>query len=244
MILPITRGTNYVYNFTKEIIFMLCTIDGIATGDFIDKDVSDLLLYCDLEYSFNSKVILLGRPTMEEAIEPGEIDLSKFKDVKIDRNDYVAPQINGYYYITIDCKGKLKWKKSFFCANEAIGRKQKSQSITILSEEVSDAYLAYLQSIQVSYIFAGKDKIDLKIALQKLKKLFGFNRIICEGGPTTNSSFLKEDLVQKIIFLQAPYIASPGGKTLLGDAKLQKWNLDSLQLLNEKNSLLLSYVKP
>ncbi len=26
MILPITRGTNYVYNFTKEIIFMLCTI--------------------------------------------------------------------------------------------------------------------------------------------------------------------------------------------------------------------------
>lgn len=65
-----------------------------------------------------------------------------------------------------------------------------------------------------------------------------------EGGPTTSSIFIKEDLVDKIIILKAPYIASPGGKTLFGDAKLQKWELETLEVLNEKNSLLLTYTKP
>ena len=54
-------------------------------------------------------------------------------------------------------------------------------AITILTEEVKDDHLAYLKSIEVSYIFAGKDKIDLKIALKKLKQLFGIERVLCEG---------------------------------------------------------------
>ena len=225
-------------------IYMLSSMDGIATGEYLDVAESDVALYFEREYSFGSKSILVGRSTMEEGIPKGEIDLSKFKGTKVDRTDYVAPQKNGYYFITIDSKGKLQWKTSFFCVFEADGRTQKSQSITILSEQVSDEYLAYLKSIEVSYIFAGKDSIDLREALKKLKKLFGINRIIMEGGPTTSSIFIKEDLVDKIIILQAPYIASPGGKTLFGDAKLQKWELETLEVLNEKNSLLLTYIKP
>ncbi len=225
-------------------IYMLSSMDGIATGEYLDVAESDVALYFEREYSFGSKSILVGRPTMEDGIPKGEIDLSKFKGTKVDRTDYVAPQKNGYYFIAIDSKGKLQWKSSFFCVFESDGRNQKSQSITILSEQVSDEYLAYLKSIEVSYIFAGKETIDLKVALKKLKKLFGINRIILEGGPTTSSIFIKEDLVDKIIILKAPYIASPGGKTLFGDAKLQKWELETLEVLNEKNSLLLTYTKP
>ena len=200
--------------------------------------------YFEREYTFGSKALLVGRPTMEETIPKGEVDLSKFKGTKVDRTDYVAPKKDDYYFIAIDSKGLLQWKTSCFIHFEENGRAQKSQSITILTEQVPDEYLAYLKNIEVSYIFAGKENIDLKLALKKLKKLFGFNRIICQGGPTTNSFFLKEDLVDKVIFLKVPYIASPGGKTLFGNAKLQKWDLETLEILNEKNSLLLTYSKP
>ena len=80
----------------------------------------------------------------------------------------------------------MKWTSGFFCIFADYGRTQKANSVTILTEEVKDDYLAYLKSINVSYIFAGKDKIDLKTALIKLKKLFGIERVLCEGGPTTN----------------------------------------------------------
>ena len=103
--------------------------------------------------------------------------------------------------------------------------------------------MAYLKSIEVSYIFAGKDKINLKTALSKLKKLFGIERILCEGGPTTNGLLIQEDLVQKLIFYKCPYIGTPGGKPVFGQAKLSKWNLETFEMLKDKSTLILTYTK-
>ena len=36
------------------------------------------------------------------------------------------------------------------------------------------------------------DKIDLKMAMRKLKKLFGIERVLCEGEPTTNATLFKK----------------------------------------------------
>ena len=148
-----------------------------------------------------------------------------------------------YYTIAIDSKGKLKWTSGYFCILADYGRTQKAQVITILTENVGDDYLSYLKSIEVSYIFAGKDKIDLKMALTKLKKLFGIERVLCEGGPTTNGLLLQEDLVQKLIFYKSPYIAAPGGKPVFGQAKLSKWNLETFEMMKDKSTLILSYTK-
>ena len=41
----------------------------------------------------------------------------------------------------------------------------------VLTEEVKDDYLAYLKSIEVSFIFAGKDKIDLTVVKKSLERL-------------------------------------------------------------------------
>ena len=223
-------------------IYMLESMDGLGTGDFLEKAGEAVGDYFNKEYSFGSKAILCGRPTWEQGL-PGPIDLSKFKDAKIERVDYIAPKKDDYYTIAIDGKGKLKWTSGYFCIFEDYGRTQKAHAITILTEEVKDDYLAYLRNIEVSYIFAGKDKIDLKTALKKLKQLFGIERILCEGGPTTNGLLLKEDLVQKIIFYKCPYIATPGGKPVFGESKLSKWNLETFEMLKDKSTLILSYTK-
>ena len=223
-------------------IYMLESMDGIGTGSYLEAATEAVTDYFQREYSFGSKAILCGRPTYEQGL-PGPIDLSKFKDAKVERVDFIAPKKNDYYTIAIDPKGKLKWTSGFFCIFEDYGRTQKANSVTILTEEVKDDYLAYLKSIEVSYIFAGKDKIDLKTALTKLKKSFGIERVLCEGGPTTNGLLLQEDLVQKVIFYKCPYIAAPGGKPVFGVAKESKWNLETFEMMKDKSTLILSYTK-
>ena len=221
--------------------FMLESMDGKATGEWLDTPEGEQCgkIYFQKEYSFDCKSILSGRATFESDFnEP--IDLSKFKDSKIEKKDFVAEKKNGYYSIVIDKQGKCKWKEGFFC----YCRTQESQIITILAEdEVKDDYLAYLKSIGVSYIFAGKNNIDLKVALTKLKSLFGIDKLLLEGGPTTNQYFFKENLVSKIFLIKAPIISQSESKNVFGDACLSFWKLDNCEILDDKSTLLLSYSK-
>ena len=225
--------------------FMLESMDGNATGDWLDTPEGEKCgkIYFQKEYSFDCKSIITGRTTFESDFnEP--IDISKFKDSKIERKDFVSEKKNGYYSVIIDKKGKIKWKEGFFCYWKEYGRNQESQIITILAEdEVKDDYLAYLKSIGVSYIFAGKNNIDLQITLKKLKSLFGIDKLLLEGGPTTNQPFFKENLVSKIFLIKAPIISQSGSKNVFGDACLSFWKLDNCEILDDKSSLLLSYSK-
>lgn len=219
-------------------------MDGIGTGDFLNHTTVASKAYFEREYTHGSKSVICGRPTFEEEL-PNLIDISKFKDAKVEKVDYIAPKKDDYYIIAIDSKGLINWTSGYCCFFGSYGGKtQKSQVITILTEQAKEDYLAYLKSIEVSYIFAGKDKVDLRLALKKLKQHFGIERILCEGGPTTNGVFLKENLVQKIILYKCPFIASPGGKPVFGNAKLEKWNLESFEMLSDKSSLILTYTKP
>ena len=112
-------------------IYMLCSMGGFATGDYSCRKhlTAD---YLSKEYNFGSKAILFGRTTWESDL-PGPIDLSKFKDSKVERVDYVAPKKDDYYIIAIDSKGKLKWTSGYFCILAEYGRTQKAQVITIIN---------------------------------------------------------------------------------------------------------------
>ena len=221
-------------------IYMLSSIDGYGTGNFLEESSELVTEYFKREYDFDSKAILCGRSTFEEA-QKCPVDFSQFKSEKIDRKDYEIKDEFNYYTIVIDGKGKIAWPSGYFCIFEEYGRKQKAQVISILTEDVKDEYLAYLRSVKVSYIFAGKEKVELKVALSKLKNLFGIEKILCEGGPTTNGLLIKEDLVKRLIFFKCPFLASPGGKPVFGEAKLSRWELESLY--HKQDTLILSYVK-
>ena len=129
--------------------FMIESIDGKATGEFLEtpEGIKSGETYFKREYSFDCKSIITGRTTFESVFTE-EIDLSKFKDSKIEKKDFVAEKKNGYYSVITDRQGKIKWKEGFFCYWKDYGRTQESQMITILAEdEVKDDYFTYLQSI-------------------------------------------------------------------------------------------------
>ncbi|MCY1423816.1 hypothetical protein D9M71_395420 [compost metagenome] len=79
-----------------------------------------------------------------------------------------------------------------------------------MTEGVSDDYLAYLQSVGVSYIFAGKSEIDLKQVVDILNKELGCKRLIVEGGPHISGSFVHAGLVDEVSVLILPLVDGRG----------------------------------
>ena len=226
------------------------SIDGKGSGEmlYISENRPAIRYYFKNEYSFDCKSILMGRTTFEEVLNT-EKNINKIINYEgvstdnIEKNDFLSEmrKKTDYYYITIDKNGKLPWPKGYGLYGALYGRTNQTHIITILSEDVDKRYLAYLQKIGVSYIFAGEKNIDLKLAMKKLKNLFGIQKILCEGGPKTNELLLKENLVQKLIFVKMPVIAQPGALSIFGTAPLSKWTLESFKMLDDKNSFLIIY---
>jgi 2,5-diamino-6-(ribosylamino)-4(3H)-pyrimidinone 5'-phosphate reductase len=138
---------------------------------------------------------IVGRTTMEKDFTDFAKPILKKGHQEIDRHDFVVEPDAKTYAIAIDGQAKLGWEQSTM---------QGDHVVTILTENVKDAYLAHLQDIGVSYIFAGKEEVDLKVALKKLRKLFGIEKLMLEGGAHINGSFLNEGFIDELHQLLLP----------------------------------------
>ena len=90
------------------------------------------------------------------------------------RTDFVAPHGADSFAIALDPSGKLTWRS---------GAIDEEHVITVLSEQVSDDYLAFLRDKGVSYLFGGREELDLSKVLQKLRSSFGIRRLLLGGRP-------------------------------------------------------------
>lgn len=115
---------------------------------------------------------MCGRVTMA-AFAQGEAPVNAPDRSEIQKIDYIAPGEHSSYAIAIDANGKLNWE-----TNEIGG----DHVVTVLTKRVSTGYLAALRSQQVSYLFSGRDTIDLALVLDKLGRQFGIEKLLLEGG--------------------------------------------------------------
>ena len=151
---------------------------------------------------------IIGRISMEPYA--GKATIPRKKDRKpIPRVDFIAAHDADSYAIAIDPSGKLTWRSTAI---------DDEHVITILTERVTDDYLAFLQSKGVSYLFGGKKSIDLPAVLQKLAASFGIKRLLLEGGGKINGSFLAADLIDEMSILVAPVADGAAGTPSLFDA--------------------------
>jgi 2,5-diamino-6-(ribosylamino)-4(3H)-pyrimidinone 5'-phosphate reductase len=144
---------------------------------------------------------------------------------RIPRTDFIAGSDAASYAIAIDPSGKLRWKSSAL---------DDAHVITVLSERVSDDYLAFLQSKRVSYLFGGRAKIDLSRVLAKLRTQFGIRRLLLEGGGKINGSFLAADLIDELSVLIAPYADGGIGTPTLFDTTTGHGAVRRLRLIAAK----------
>lgn len=126
-------------------------------------------------------------------------DLSLLSE-EVPDGDYVAETGWDLYYVSLDTLGEIAWDSGIY---KRAGRPD-SHIIEILTEKTPSTYRAYLRKQGVSYILAGEDALDCKVAVQKLKSLFGIGKMLICGGGTVNWSFLSQGVVDELSLLLSP----------------------------------------
>ena len=78
--------------------------------------------------------------------------------------------------------------------------------VLLVTDRVSDDYLAHLQKTGVSYLFCGKQEVNLHVALRKLGSAFRLRKLMLQGGGKFNGAMLKAGLVDEISQITVPVV--------------------------------------
>ena len=225
------------------ICHMLTSIDGKVTGKFLeDKKIEHLIdEYYKIHSDFNANGFACGKTTfLEGFIKDNNLDLSKFKDEKINKNeDFIYEKISEckFFGVCFDRKGSLNWKKNVL--EDELPQYNNSHIIQVMTENVKEEYLAYLRSIGLSYIICGKDDIDLDLCLEKLRLKFGIKVLLLEGGSLINGTFMKAGVIDEISLVQVPMNGEKDDKPLFYEGNIQNFSLEIVREL--KNGVYMLY---
>lgn len=183
------------------ICHMLVSYDNKITGGFMFSPETSGLIgeYGRIDREFNAQAWLCGKTTMEEFT--GGLQTDSTIKAKFSKEDYVAKKDVGQYVVVTDAMGEIGYAKPYL---EKGGRK--SYIIELLTYGVSDEYVAYLRKMGISYIFAGEKELNLALAMQKLKSLFGIKLLVSHGGGYTNGTFLKAGLIDELSLVRVPLV--------------------------------------
>lgn len=202
-------------------MYMETSLDGKSVGSFWDNErgaeyVEKYWKYYD---QMDPQGLIIGWVSVQDwtyLLEEGnKLNLSDNVD-SIPGDDFIAKTNLNKYIIAVDGSGKLAWKTN---TKEAVADHLQNQSmhahhiITVLTEEVSNAYLQHLRKLNISYIFGGKDKIDFHVVMEKLYKLSGLKDLILMGGSRLNGSFARENLIDKYTTLVQASISGGDSNT-------------------------------
>jgi riboflavin biosynthesis pyrimidine reductase len=203
------------------ICHMLPSIDGrIVLRDWkVDNATRE---YERAAATFDADAWIIGRISMEPYAGKARVPARR-NGARIAHKDFVAEHDASSYAIAVDPSGKLRWRASDIDGEHVI---------TILTESVTDDYLAFLQSKGVSYLFGGKSRVDLGKVLGKLRSRFGIETLLLEGGGKINGSFLAADLIDELSVLVAPVGDGSIGTPSLFDVEGRRMPARRLDLLS------------
>lgn len=208
------------------ICHMVTSLDGKVTGEYLRHPAT--LVATDVYYEINraqaADAFACGRVTMEGSFTEGYYpDLTPFAGVAVPRLDCVADPHARFFAVAFDRLGRLGWQGSVI-EDEDPGYGG-AHIVEVLTEAAPDAYLAYLNSIGVSYVFAGENELDLALALEKLSALFGIKRLLLEGGSVLDGAFQRADLVDELSLVVAPVLGGADDKPLFENSRVSDYTL-------------------
>ena len=183
------------------ICHILSALDGKIAGDFMGTAANRKAgeEYVRIREAFGAQAWLYGTTTTKEFTYFKKPELPS-PPVQVPDGDYAAETGRDLYYVSVDTLGEITWDSGTY---KRAGRPD-SHVIEILTEKTPLQYRAYLISHGVSYIIAGADSLDCKVAMQKLKSIFGIEKLLICGGGMVNWSFLSQGVVDELSLLLSP----------------------------------------
>ena len=179
------------------------SVDGRIDCDMVDK-ISGDEYYTALK-ALDCTAVIEGRHSYQ-------LHTCGFEEFK--PNNYIPVGKECFYKahdsneleISSDNKGVLLWDKT-----------KNENRLCIVSEKASTEYLEYLKSLGISYIVTGKEKIDLRRAVEILKDEFNIERIAVVGGGIINGGFLQDGLIDELSLMIGPGIDGRNNQPTLFD---------------------------
>jgi len=204
------------------ICHMMPSIDGRIVTERWKLAPGVMAEYDQTAETFRADGWMIGRVSMEPYAGKGRVTGRKAAR-PIPRTDFIAPHDAESYAIALDPSGKLGWRS---------GSIDEEHVITVLTRKVPDAYLSFLRSRGVSYLFGGATELDLSAVLRKLRSKFGIRTLLLEGGGSINGSFLAADLIDELSVLVVPIGDGSVGTPSLFDATEGRGPTRHLRLLS------------
>ena len=186
----------------KIICHILQSVDGNIDGDFFTlPELSPAYrAFSRIREEYACDAVISGATTAAEIYRGRFVDDLPTSSERWPRTDRKAGQADKYA-VVIDGTGSVRWE-----SGSVERRGEKLHVIVVLQENASDAYISHLRKAGVSYIFAGKDSLDLPLAARKLKELFGIQSMLLSGGGVVDWSFLQAGLIDEISLVVPPVI--------------------------------------
>lgn len=171
--------------------YMMTSIDG-RIDCAMTENLPGVEEYYQILSELNFDATISGRVTAEtEIAEQGKF-ITKTNN-KVNK-EIISKKANAkkHYEIIIDTKGSLLWKNN---------KEYDEHMLIIMSEQVTQDYLQYLDEKGISYIVTGSTKVNLARAMEILKDDFNIQNVGVVGGSKINTAFLDLGLLDEVIVL-------------------------------------------
>src|SRR4030043_1627523 len=179
---------------SEIIIHNSVSLDGSLTGFMPDMELHYKIAgnYKPDAHLIGSETIIKGNEMFGDGI-PDEVP-SDFEQLKRDKS---LP-----WWIIVDSGGKLKGilhtcRRFEYCRDVII----------LVSESTPADYLEHLKERNYNFIITGKEKVDLNMAVDRLREKFGIFRILTDTGRVLGNILLNLGMVNEISLLIHPLIA-------------------------------------
>ena len=192
------------------ICHMYTSIDGKIDGEYMEEGGCDISgeFYDDVIFQMGTSMAG-GRVTSQLYNATGKNCLDSYSPDSIPEGDFFL--FAQHYQFCFDRMGKCFYEDEKY----VYGGKQ-MQIVEVISSKCDPRYRAYLRNNKIAYIIAD----TIEAALEKIYDIFHVRYLVLTGGATINGGFLKENCIDEISLVVAPYIE--------GNAKYQQFvgNLD------------------
>ena len=188
------------------ICYLNCSADGHIDGEFMRSEEFAVPtgIFRQKWLDMDADCTVYGAVTMAQFADGFLKDKEPLPpaDRTYPREDYLAPCDAHKYYLAINTRGTVAYGSNYINAR---GRGRHG-IIHVLTENISDDYLAYLRRKEISYIFCGREKLDPVLMMQKAYTLFGIRKAIISGGAYADWTLLEQGLIDEMITMFNPVV--------------------------------------
>ncbi len=199
----------------KIILHNTISLDGSLRGF-----EADLNMHYSIAKSLKVDAYLVGSQTILDASD----EIPSESEIKEEERIYDPEDIRPFW-IVVDSRSRLKGLLHFYRQIEYI-----KDIIVLVSHSTPKDYLEYLKEGYYPHIRAGRDKVDLFEAFQILKEEYRIETILTDTGPTLNNLLLKQNLVDEISVIVAPFIVSKSQPKIFIGLDIEE---DHIKLINK-----------